>query len=116
MTPFKAVYCRDPPSIIKYTVSKKDPPNVQEQLLQRDHTLSQLKFNLTRAQQHMKVVADTKRKHVQFQVGDMVLVKLQPYRQHSVQLRKNQKLGLHYFGPFPITEQIGHVAYKTQLP
>jgi len=49
-TPFKAVYGRDPPSIIKYTVNKKDPPNVQEQLLQRDHTLSQLKFNLTRAQ------------------------------------------------------------------
>jgi len=30
----------------------------------------------------MKAVADTKRKHVQFQVGDMVLVKLQPYHQH----------------------------------
>jgi len=53
---------------------------------------------------------------VELQVEDLVLVKLQPYRQHSFALRKNQKLGLRYFGPFKVIDRIGKVAYKHQLP
>lgn len=64
----------------------------------------------------MKEQADKKRKHVEFRVGDPILVKLQPYRQSSAALRKHQKLGLHFFGPFPILAKIGDVAYKLQLP
>nr|KYP34631.1 hypothetical protein KK1_044394 [Cajanus cajan] len=45
----------------------------------------------------------------------LVLVKLQPYRQLSLALRKNQKLGMRYFGPFPIIEKIGMVAYTLKL-
>jgi len=45
-----------------------------------------------------------------------VLVTLQPYKQHSVALRKKiQKLSLRYFGPFPIIERIDKVAYKLLL-
>ncbi|MCI19447.1 hypothetical protein A2U01_0040603, partial [Trifolium medium] len=53
---------------------------------------------------------------VTFQVGELVLVKLQPYRQQSVALRKNQKLGMRYFGPFEIIARVGNVAYKLKLP
>ena len=52
-----------------------------------------------------------KRRDLQFMVGDLVLVKLQPYKQHSVALRKHQKLGMRYFGPFLVIERIGTVAY-----
>jgi len=43
-------------------------------------------------------------------------VKLQPYKQYSIALRKNQKLGLHYFGPFRINKKISAVAYRLDLP
>jgi len=50
----------------------------------------------------MKIRADIKRRELKFKEGDFVYVKLQPYRQHSVALHKNQKLPMKYFGLFPI--------------
>ncbi|MCI09935.1 hypothetical protein A2U01_0031026, partial [Trifolium medium] len=116
MTPFKALYGRETPALIRYNAQSSDPPTVREELLQREAILDQLKGNLRRAQQVMKSNADKKRKPAEFKVGDMVLVRLQPYRQHSVSLRKNQKLSMRYFGPFKIIARVGSVAYKLELP
>ena len=49
-------------------------------------------------------------------MGELALVKLQPYRQHSVVLRKNQNLSLRHFGPFDVIEKIGPVAFKLLFP
>jgi len=116
MTPFKINYGRDPPKIHKYIVDSTNSPNLQDLLQQRDVALCKLKANLHKAQHYMKKKANKRRCHVEFKVGDIVLVKIQPYRQNSVALRKNQKLGMRYFGPFSITECIGPVAYKLLLP
>ncbi|GAU44890.1 hypothetical protein TSUD_400530 [Trifolium subterraneum] len=94
MTPFKALYGIEAPTLIRSVVQTSDPPSVREQLTQRDVIMDQLKQNLMRAQQVMKHQADKKRKDVEFKVGDKVLVRLQPYRQHSAALRKNQKLSM----------------------
>ncbi|CAJ2640388.1 unnamed protein product [Trifolium pratense] len=77
--------------------------------------IEQLKRHLMRAQQVMKNQADNKRKDGIFNVGDIVLVKLQPYWQHSVELRKNKKLSTRQFGPLTVIEKIGNLAYKLKL-
>ena len=66
----------------------------------------------------MRSQANKHRTDVEFQVGDLVYVrlKLQPYRQNSVALRSCHKLAAVYFGPFPITARVGKVDYRLQLP
>ena len=88
MSPFKAIFGRDPPSVIPYECNSKDPVSVQDSLITRDALLQQLKSNLLRAQNYMKQNANKKRRDCQLEIGDLALVKLQPYRQHSIALRK----------------------------
>ena len=63
----------------------------------------------------MKHYADTKRLEMTFEVGDWVFLKLQPYRQTIVAIRRNMKLAAKYYGPYQIVEKIGAVAYKLKL-
>lgn len=51
-----------------------------------------LKENLEIAQNRMKQNADKSRLERSFEVGESVYLKLQPYRQNSVALRRNLKL------------------------
>lgn len=63
-----------------------------------------------------KAYANLKRTAREFQQGDWVYLKLQPYKQVSVAIRKNLKLAAKYFGPYEIIEKVGPVAYKLALP
>ncbi|GJW22906.1 putative nucleotidyltransferase, ribonuclease H [Tanacetum coccineum] len=55
------------------------------------------------------------RRHVEFEVGDQVMVKLLPQQFKS--LRKVHKgLIRRYEGPFPVIGRVGKVSYRVQLP
>lgn len=68
------------------------------------------------AQNRMKLMADRSRSDRQFAVGEQVLLKLQPYTQHSVANRPYPKLAFKFYGPFSVEEKIGVAAYKLALP
>lgn len=78
--------------------------------------LSTLKENLAQAQGRMKKYADRKRLERQFEVGDMVYLRMQPYRMAAFRIRQAMKLTTKFYGPYRILEKIGRVAYKLQLP
>lgn len=78
--------------------------------------IAAVRQHLLRAQNRMKSQADKKRSDRQFQVGDSVFLKLQPYIQTSLAPRSNSKLCFKYFGPFTIIDKIGSAAYKLELP
>ncbi|KAA0065996.1 Transposon Ty3-G Gag-Pol polyprotein [Cucumis melo var. makuwa] len=115
-TPFKAVYGRPPPPLISYGDKKTPNDEVETMLKERDLAISALKENLTIAQNIMKKFADSKRRELKFKVGDEVYLKLRPYRQCSLAKKRAEKLAPKYYGPYRITETIGEVAYRLDLP
>ncbi|GJU71024.1 putative reverse transcriptase domain-containing protein [Tanacetum coccineum] len=58
---------------------------------------------------------DKRRKPLEFEVGDRVLLRVSPWK-GVVRFGKKGKLAPRYVGPFEILERIGLVAYRLRLP
>lgn len=91
-------------------------PDLKEWLDERTVVQELLRQQLIRVQNKMKVSADKTRIFREFEVNDLVFLKLQPYIQNSVALRSNQKLAYKYYGPYRILARVGKVAYRLELP
>jgi hypothetical protein len=63
----------------------------------------------------MKLKSDKHRVDTEFQVGDHLLLKLQPYTQSSQVNRLYPKLSYKFFGPYKVIELIGTTSYKLEL-
>lgn len=115
MSPYEAMYGQPPPSI-NYHAANCEDPTVIRFVKDRIQIQQLLEDNLHKAQERMKLFADRKRSDREFIVGNEVFLRLQPYRQLSVNARRNQKLSARYYGPYVITKRIGKVAYQLELP
>jgi hypothetical protein len=87
MTPFEALYGRPPPAMPDYANGQATVADLNTTLQEGKEILETLKCNLKRSRKKMEVQSNKSRKHCTFAQVDLVLLKLQPYRQNSVQYR-----------------------------
>ncbi|GJY76637.1 putative reverse transcriptase domain-containing protein [Tanacetum coccineum] len=59
--------------------------------------------------------ADNRRKPLEFEIGDQVLLKVSPWK-GVIRFGKKGKLAPRYVGPFEILERIGPITYRLRLP
>ena len=100
MTPFEALYGYKPIPLPLGPHHDTIIPAASQLLQERLRISSSIKDHLAKAQQRMKHFADQKRTERTFEVGDWVFLKLQPYRQQTVAIRKCLKLSARFYGPF----------------
>jgi hypothetical protein len=66
------------------------------------------------AQSRQKSYADKHRRKLEFDVGDLVYLKISPMR-GVMRFGKKGKLSLRFIDPFEVTKIVGRVAYKVRL-
>ncbi|GJU64475.1 putative reverse transcriptase domain-containing protein [Tanacetum coccineum] len=76
---------------------------------------TEIKQRMKAARDRQKSYADLKRKPMEFQVGDKVMLKVSPWKE-VVRFGKRGKLNPRYVRPFKVLEKVGEVAYKLKLP
>ncbi|GJW74200.1 putative reverse transcriptase domain-containing protein [Tanacetum coccineum] len=74
-----------------------------------------IKEKLKAARDRQKSYADNRRKPIEFEVGDKVLLKVSHWK-GVMRFGKKGKLTPRYVGPFEILERIGPIAYRLRLP
>jgi hypothetical protein len=115
-SPFEVLYGYPPRHFGIATSSDAPVTDLTTWLADRELMTEVIRQHLNRAKQRMKKQADMHRSERQFQLNELVYVKIQPYVQSSLAQRSNQKLSFKFFGPYRTLERIGLVAYRLELP
>ncbi|GJY00700.1 putative reverse transcriptase domain-containing protein [Tanacetum coccineum] len=115
VAPCEALYgrkCRSPVCWSEVGDSQLTGPELIRETTEK---IVQIKNRLLTTRSRQKSYADRRSKPLEFEVGDMVLLKVSPWK-GDVRFGKRGKLSPRYVGPFKILARVGPVAYTLELP
>nr|GEV85193.1 putative reverse transcriptase domain-containing protein [Tanacetum cinerariifolium] len=111
---YEALYgqkCRSPVCWSEVRDSQLTGPELIRETTEK---IVQIKNRLLTARSRQKSYADRRSKPLEFEVGDMVLIKVSSWK-GVVRFGKRKKLSQRYIGPFKILARVGPVAYTLEL-
>nr|GFC11888.1 putative reverse transcriptase domain-containing protein [Tanacetum cinerariifolium] len=113
--PFEALYgrkCRSPVCWAEVGDAQLTGPEIIHETTEK---IVQIKSRIQAARDRQKSYADLKRKPMDFQVRDRVMLKVSPWK-GVIRFGKRGKLNPRYIGPFKVLSKVGDVAYRLELP
>ncbi|GJT15518.1 reverse transcriptase domain-containing protein [Tanacetum coccineum] len=114
-TPFEALYgrkCRSPVCWAEVGDVQLTGPEIIHETTKK---IVQIRQRLQAARDRQRSYANVRRKPLEFQVGDRVMLKVSP-RKGVIRFGKRGKLNPWYIGPFKILKRVSPVAYTLELP
>ncbi|GKA15770.1 hypothetical protein Tco_0695517 [Tanacetum coccineum] len=111
VAPFEALYgrkCRSPVCWAEVGEAQFTGPEIIHETTEK---IFKIRDHMQAARDRQKSYADKRRRPLEFEVGDKVILKVAPWK-GVMRFGKHGKLNPRYIGPFQITERIGPVAYR----
>ncbi|KAD2805861.1 hypothetical protein E3N88_39238 [Mikania micrantha] len=113
--PFEALYgrkCRSPICWSEVGESQIIGPELIQETTDK---IALIQERIKAARDRQKSYADNRRRPLEFQIGDLVMLKVSPWK-GIFRFGKRGTLSPRFVGPFKILERIGSVAYRLELP
>ncbi|GJU39169.1 putative reverse transcriptase domain-containing protein [Tanacetum coccineum] len=115
VAPFEALYgrkCRSPVYLAEVGDVQLMGPEIIHETTKK---IVQIRQRLQAIRDRQRSYANVRRKPLEFQVGDRVMLKVSP-RKGVIRFRNRGKLNPRYIRPFKILKRVGLVAYTLELP
>nr|GEV98325.1 putative reverse transcriptase domain-containing protein [Tanacetum cinerariifolium] len=114
-TPFEALYghkCRSPICWAEFGDSQLTGPEIIHETTEK---IAQINSHIQASRDRQKSYADVRRKPLEFQVEDKVMLKVSSWK-GVIRFSKRGKLNPHYIEPFKIIAKVRTIAYRLELP
>ncbi|GJR93360.1 putative reverse transcriptase domain-containing protein [Tanacetum coccineum] len=111
---FEALYgqkCRSPVFWAEVGDVQPTGPSIVQETIEK---IIQIKQRIQAARDRQKSYADVRRKPMEFQSGDKVMLKVSPWK-GVIRSGKRGKLNPRYIGPFMVLAKVGPITYKLKL-